>query len=41
MQLTNSKDSTEFQKNRHFQENQKLQNLSHELKQRLFYQKLY
>ena len=27
------------EKNRHFQENQKLQNLSHELKQQLFYQK--
>ena len=37
MLLTNSEDSTEFQKkNRHFQENYKLQNLSYELKQRLF-----
>ena len=29
-----------LEKNRHFQENEKLQNLSHELKQQLFYQKL-
>ena len=29
------------EKNHHFQENQKLQNWSHELKQQLFYQKLF
>ena len=29
------------EKNRHFQENEKLQNFSCELKQRLFYQKLF
>ena len=37
--INNSEDSTEFQKNLSF--SRKLQNLSHELNQRLFYQKLF